>query len=339
MGEHSVIKTTRIHTSVTERALKLYFKKWQSEGYTVTDVYINKDEEAASVHFKECNLKPDLLKRPHKIGGVTFYTSLYPEWLKLPSPFSIHDLDPQKMRFLKTSERTLSDFERQLHDIYTTCEFDSEYSVILTCCLTKDVPNAEHRADTWEAEVRSLCEQFFSSLSTERVNIPPEIWNDVIRAIGDLQMPNRDEAVLHINPELNLLDVVGHKIITEPLMQVLTTIKEKTTNDYMYRTDQIMVVMTVRLWHLHLLKRVDFDRLMSRKYPHLKTELDLCKEAIIFSGVMFDIEPARKDLKDMMLATGQERLWVLSEEKFKLVQKRSVREYIEKKLENVKGSF
>ncbi|XP_048244612.1 protein mono-ADP-ribosyltransferase PARP14-like isoform X2 [Haliotis rufescens] len=339
MEESSVIKTTRILPSITGGALMLYFKKWRkSEGLEVTRVDMNRNEETALVHFKGPKLKPELLQKSHKIGGVTFYTSLCTEWLKVPPPFSLQDLDPQKIRFIKDSVRNLLDLERQLQDIYTTVEFGAENSVILKCCLTKDVPDAKHRADSWEVDVRRQCQQFFSSLVNEQIFVPLEIRSNVITAIGDLQIPNPDEAVVHSYPETGLIVVVGHKVITEKLMEELKDIIQKAQNAHRYRTEQTTQTKTVKLWQLRLLKKVNFDSDMSRKYQNLKIVFDLNKK-ITFSGVLCDVESACKDLRNTMHIFRKEPLPNLSQVQLMLVQKRCVEQYIEKKLENINGMF
>ncbi|XP_071090725.1 uncharacterized protein [Haliotis cracherodii] len=340
MEESSVIKTTRIHTSITGKALMLYFKKWRkSEGLEVTRVDMNRDEKTALVHFKGPKLKPELLQTSHKIGGVTFYTSLCTEWLKVPPPFSLQDLDPQKIRFMKDSVRNLLDLERQLQDIYTTVEFGAENSVILKCCLTKDVPDAKHRADSWEVDVRRKCQQFFSSLVNEQIFVPLEIRSNVITTIGDLQIPNSDEAVVHSYPETGLIVVVGHKVITEKFMEELKDIIQEAQNAHRYRTEQTTQTKTVKLWQLRLLKKVNFASEMTRKYQNLEiVYFDLSKK-ITFSGVLCDVESACKDLRNTMHVFRIDPLPNLSKVQLMLVQKRCVEQYIEKKLEYINGIF
>ncbi|XP_048244595.1 protein mono-ADP-ribosyltransferase PARP14-like isoform X1 [Haliotis rufescens] len=342
------IQVCGITARTSTDTLQYYFESKKS-GNTIESlvekVDIVEEPRQAIVFFENHKVIPDILGRSHKLEGVALTVSLYteclgsggghsdPTWFTLPPPVTFQDIDRNKMHFIRDSSPNMKNLRKQLQDGHTDLKFESDGSVTLECCLTKNVPDARSKVKSWKKDATEDLEHFLGLLISEEVNVLQEIWNSVMTEIKGLKMPKPDAATLFVFDESHLIVVVGHKMLAEKLSKQVKEVVASVEGDHERKKKEITeTVSSLKSWQLHLLLALGFPGDMMKKYEHLKVEINVTKNVMIITGLMSVVKSAKVDMYEAMQNFKETALSNLSDAQMMLVQKPDVRDYIVKKL-------
>ncbi|XP_048244604.1 protein mono-ADP-ribosyltransferase PARP14-like isoform X2 [Haliotis rufescens] len=341
------IRVTGITASTSTETLQYYFESKRAgnaKELSVENVNIE-DPRHAIVHFEDHSVIPEILDRTHKLDDMALTVSLYteclgsggghsnPTWFTLPPPITLQNVDSYKLTFIRGSSLNMKNLQKQLKDGCADLKLESDDSVILECCLTKDMPDARNKAKSWKKNATEDLEHFLSLLITEKVNVLQEVWDHVMKEVEKMKISKPDAATLFVFDESHLIVVVGHKMLAEKLSKQVKDVVASVEGDHERKKKEITETMSsLKSWQLHLLLALGFPGDMMKKYEHLKVEINVTKKKIIFIGLVSFVKSAKVDMYETMTDFKQTSLPNVLVAQMMLLQKKDVRDYIVKKL-------
>ncbi|XP_067657091.1 protein mono-ADP-ribosyltransferase PARP14-like [Haliotis asinina] len=342
------IRVDGITAKTSTDTLTFYFESKKSGNTIECDVEkvdIVEEPRHAIVFFTNHTVIPEILSRSHKLEKVALSLSLYteclgsgggqsdPTWFKLPQPITVRTADSYKVKFIRDSSLNLKNLQKQMQDGYTDLKFESDGSVTLECCLTKDVPDARKLSKSWHKDATEDLEHFLSLLITEKVNVLQEVWSDVITEIQKMKIPRPEAATFYVFDESHLIVVVGHKLLAENLSKHVKEVVATVEGDHERKKKEITEsVANLKSWQLRLLQALGFPNDMMTKYEHLRVEICCNKNVMTLTGLMSVVKSAKVDMYETMNNFKDTSLSNLSDAQMMLVQKEDMRNYILKKL-------
>ncbi|XP_046342281.2 protein mono-ADP-ribosyltransferase PARP14-like isoform X2 [Haliotis rufescens] len=342
------IQVTGIMARTSTHRLAIYFESKRAgnaKELPVEKVNIIKDPRHAIVHFEDHSVIPEILYTTHKLDDMALTVSLYteclgsggghinPTWFTLPPPITLQNVDYYKLQFIRDSRLNMKNLQQQLQDGHTDLKLESDGSVILECCLTKDMLDARNKAKSWKKNATEDLEHFLSLLITEKVNVLQEVWDHVMKEVEKMKNSKPDAARLYVFDQSQLIVVVGHKMVAEGLSKQVKDVVASVEGDHERRKKEINeTVSGLKSWQLQLLLALGFPGDMMKKYEHLKVEINVTKKEIFFIGLVSFVKSAKVDMYETMTDFKQTSLPNVLDAQMMLLQKPDVRSYIVKKL-------
>ncbi|XP_041369501.1 uncharacterized protein LOC121383495 [Gigantopelta aegis] len=350
-----------LKSKTTKDTVSNYFEGKRSgnvDGVEVEKVQMISNKGYCLVCFRDHTaIEPIVtMSRCHKLDGATLDVAVYHECLfdeedddndseptlcEIPAPVEVKNLDKHKLKFIQESKKSNESLFKDLecrHAKLSWSELDDR-SVTLTCTLTKEMPDACSLSSSWASDAENVLLKYLIVLQVEKIHVLQDIWDEVVK---EWDVKHTADASVFILRDLSTVVVVGHAAAVTTTVEEVKYLVKKIKETYEKKSiETFETISSIKSVLLHLLLINDFPKKMMKKYLGLTVNIKIQTAEIVFQGDLGDVNKAKLEMYESIPTTKEFKGPSLSEGQLQLINKKSVQDYIFKKLKskNVLGAW
>ncbi|XP_041354985.1 uncharacterized protein LOC121372627 isoform X1 [Gigantopelta aegis] len=201
------------------------------------------------------------------------------------------------------------------------------------------MPDACSLSSRWASDAEIVLHKYLNLLEVEEIHVVQDIWDEVVK---ELDAKHTDDVRVFVSRELETVVVAGHTAVVKTTAKQMKSLVKKITEDYERKSNKISdTISNIKAIQLCLLQINDIPEQLMKRFPGLTVEIKVQTAEIVFQGDLGDVKNAKLEMYESIPASKESRLSSLSEGQLQLVNKKSVQDYIFKKLKskNVLGAW
>ncbi|PVD29530.1 hypothetical protein C0Q70_08781 [Pomacea canaliculata] len=249
-----------------------YFETPRAKGGTVLEVQPVQDKQKCVVCFKDANLVDEVLKVPHRLGGRELRVSL-------------HNSDMLQM------------FNLHLSEVHANATVVGNV-LIVSCTLTASMNRVDLLVKKWRDNVNKQLEHCFGFIRLQRLEVQPEIWWNVRKAVRESNV-NTDDLVLSHDEEytFSVLDRSFDEGDTFSHIQNIASVKQI---EFESEKTKVSEAKKLKKFQLDLLMLSPFFSDTQSHHKDLKVDIKLGEREVVFHGPLMVIREAEVKMYEIL---------------------------------------
>ena len=257
----------------------------------------------------------------------------------IPENVSVTGLNARLLNFISTSRTCQQLVDDKMADVAADVEWDSysdtSRSVELTCTITHNMKNAQHRAKTWSHDAPKIFMDVLNrEFASEDINIPQQGWRTFVGRTGYVTGLDPSRVHVDVDENANVMHISGHRNDVE---NVFTRVK----HDHIHVQEEMTRAATfvteaqsgLALHNLRMLMAKAFKSGQENKFQDMTVVIDMKHQEVRFTGMPQDVKSAKVAMFDILNAM-REKSVVMSGLLISLINGTTMKKYFVEKFKS-----